>query len=99
MEADDHLPPVIRSFRSKPLRRFFERDDPSGLSVANAARIGRMLRALDAASEPQQLNLPGYFFHGLRGVRRWSIRVSGNWRITFGWDGADAIEVDLEDYH
>jgi len=58
-----------------------------------------MLRALDAATRPEHVNLPGYYFHALRGVRRWSIRVSGNWRITFGWNGADAIEVDLEDYH
>lgn len=59
----------------------------------------RMLLALDAATRPESMNLPGYFFHGLHGERRWSIRVMGNWRITFGWDGADAIDVDLEDYH
>ena len=58
-----------------------------------------MLRAIDAATRPEQLNLPGYYFHTLRSMRRWSLRVSGNWRITFGWDGADAIDVDLEDYH
>jgi proteic killer suppression protein len=58
-----------------------------------------MLRALDAATRPEHVNLPGYYFHALRGARRWSIRVSGNWRITFGWNGADAIEVDLEAYH
>ena len=90
---------MIQSFRSKPPRVFFEKGNPIGLSVPNAARVRRMLLAMDAASEPQQLNLPGYFLHGLGGVRRWSIRVSGNWRITFGWDGADAIDVDLEDYH
>jgi toxin HigB-1 len=54
---------------------------------------------LDAATRPEHVNLPGYFFHALRGPRRWSTRVSGNWRFTFGWDGADAIEIDLEDYH
>jgi proteic killer suppression protein len=58
-----------------------------------------MLRAIDAATKPEQLNLPGFHFHSLRGARRRSIRVTGNWRITFGWDGADAIDVDLEDYH
>ena len=46
-----------------------------------------------------RMNLPGYHFHALRGVRRWSVRVTGNWRITFGWSGIDAIDVDLEDYH
>lgn len=55
-----------------------------------------MLRALDAATRPEHVNLPGYHFHALRGVRRWSIRVTGNRRIT---DGADATDVDLEDYH
>jgi proteic killer suppression protein len=90
---------VIRSFRNRALRTFFETANSSGLSVANVARVGRMLRALDAATRPEQLNLPGYHFHSLRGARRWSIRVTGNWRMTFGWDGADAVDVDLEDYH
>jgi proteic killer suppression protein len=87
---------VIRTFRSRALRLYFE---TGGLSVPNIARVGRMLRSMDAATRPEQLNLPGYHFHVLRGVRRWSLRVTGNWRITFGWDGADAIDVDLEDYH
>ena len=90
---------MIRSFRGKPLRVFFETASASGLSVQNVERLGRMLRALDVATQPEQLNLPGYRFHALRGERRWSIRATGNWRITFGWDGADAINVNLEDYH
>jgi proteic killer suppression protein len=90
---------VIRSFRSKALRVYFETGNAGKLSVRNADRVGRMLRALDAATRPEQVNLPGFHFHALRGIRRWSIRVTGNWRITFGWDGADAIDVDLEDYH
>jgi toxin HigB-1 len=93
------FPLVIRSFRNRALRRYFEAGDPSGLSVPNVARVGRMLRALDAASRPEQLNLPGFYWHALQGEARWSIRVTGNWRITFGWDGADAVAVDLEDYH
>jgi toxin HigB-1 len=90
---------VIRTFRSKSLRTYFEAGAASGLSVQNVQRVGRMLRALDDATQPEQVNLPGYHFHALRGERRWSIRITGNWRITFGWDGADAIDVDLEDYH
>jgi proteic killer suppression protein len=90
---------VIRSFRSKRLRVYFEAGRPSGLSVQNVERVGRILRALDVAARPEQLNLPGYYFHALRGEGRWSIRVTGNWRITFGWDGVDAVDVDLEDYH
>lgn len=90
---------MIRTFRSKALRVYFETGKAGGLSVQNVPRVGRMLRALDGAARPEHLNLPGYHFHGLHGERRWSIRVTGNWRITFGWDGADAIDVDVEDYH
>jgi proteic killer suppression protein len=90
---------VIHSFRNRALRTYFETGSASGLSVQNAARIGRMLRALDVATRPEQMNLPGFHFHTLRGSKRWSIRVTGNWRLTFGWDGADATDVDLEDYH
>jgi proteic killer suppression protein len=45
------------------------------------------------------MNLPGLHFHGLQGEPRWSVRVTANWRVTFGWGEADAIDVDLEDYH
>lgn len=90
---------MIRSFRSRALRAYFETGKASGLSVQNVARVRRMLLALDAATLPEHLNIPGYFFHGLRGENRWSIRVTGNWRVTFGWDGNDAVYVDLEDYH
>ena len=90
---------VIRSFRSKTLRVYFETGAARGLSVPNAERVGRMLRALDVAARPDQVNLPGYRFHALRGAQRRSIRVTGNWRITFGWQGTDATDVDLEDDH
>lgn len=45
------------------------------------------------------MNLPGFYFHGLSGEKRWSVRVTANYRLTFGWDEPDAIEVDIEDYH
>jgi toxin HigB-1 len=90
---------VIRGFRHKGLRLYFETGATRGLSVPNAERVGRMLRALDVAARPELMNLPGYHFHALRGAKRWSVRVTGNWRITFGWEGVDAIDVDLEDYH
>ncbi|MDX2221227.1 MAG: type II toxin-antitoxin system RelE/ParE family toxin [Rhodospirillaceae bacterium] len=90
---------MIRGFRSKALRAYFQTGKASGLSVQNTSRVRRILVALDAAARPENMNLPGYFFHGLHGERRWSVRVTGNWRITFGWDAADAIDVDLEDYH
>jgi proteic killer suppression protein len=84
LQLPAHLDPVIRTFRSRALRLYFETGNGGGLSVPNVARVGRMLRAMDAASRPEQLNLPGYHFHALRGMRRWSLRVTGNWRLTFG---------------
>lgn len=92
---------MIRSYRSKALRRFNERGDHSKLSVPNIARMERMLGRLDAAVLPEDLDLPGFRFHPLKGKDkgRYAIDASGNWRITFGWDGNDAIDVDLEDYH
>jgi len=92
---------VIRSYRSKPLRRFAERGDASKLSVQNPDRIRRILLALDAAKSPDHMNVPGFRFHPLKGHDRgrYAVDASGNWRVTFAWDGEDAIEIDLEDYH
>jgi toxin HigB-1 len=91
---------MIRSFRSKALRRFAERGDASKLSVPNPT-FRRILARLDAAIRPEDMNLPGFRFHGLKGKDkgRYAVDVSGNWRITFAWLDGDAIDVDLEDYH
>jgi len=78
---------MIRTFRSKPLRQFFETGNAGKLSVQNTARVRRILQALMASTKPEDMNLPGYYFHGLEGEGRWSVRVTGNWRLTFGWDG------------
>ena len=92
---------MIRSFRSKALRRFLEQGNVSKLSVPNVRRLETILARLDGAMVPEDLNLPGYRFHGLKGKDkgRYAVDASGNWRLTFGWDDKDAIDVDLEDYH
>lgn len=91
---------MIRSVRSKALKLFALKGDGSKLPVANVARVGRILRLLDAASRPEDMNIASYRFHGLKGKpKRYAVDASGNYRITFGWDGKDAIDVDLEDYH
>ena len=92
---------MIRSFRSKALRRFVEEGDASKVSVRNIARLETILRRLNVAERPEEMNWPGLFLHALRGADRgrYSVRVTGNYRITFAWDGKDAIDVDLEDYH
>ena len=92
---------MIRSFRSKALRRYVEQGDASKLSVPNVRKVARILEQLDEATTPEEMNNPGSRFHGLKGrdKGRYAVDASGNWRVTFGWDGKDAIDVDLEDYH
>lgn len=92
---------MIRSFRGKALRRFAETGDASRLSVRNPDRIRRILARLDAAERPEDMNLPGFRFHGLKGPQRgrYAVDASGNWRVAFGWSDGDAVDVDLEDYH
>lgn len=66
-----------------------------------AARLLRQLDVLNRARTTADMNLPGYRLHRLKGDRAgtWSVSVSGNWRVTFTFEGEDAFEVDLEDYH
>ncbi len=92
---------MIKSFRHKGLERFFAKSERKGIDAKQADRIRRILDRLDAAVRAEDMNLPGYGFHHLKGNRRGSfaVSVSGNWRITFRFDGGDAIEVNLEDYH
>jgi len=92
---------VIRSFRSKALKRLAQRGDASKLSVPNVQRVEIILARLEGAVSPDDMNLPGYRFHGLKGrdKGRFAVDASGNWRITFAWDGRNAVDVDLEDYH
>ena len=60
----------------------------------------RILQLLDVAEQPEDMNIAGIGFHGLQGnPKRWSVRVTGNYRITFGWEGESALDVYYEDYH
>lgn len=92
---------MIKSFKHKGLERFFHDDDQSHINPQHAARIARILDRLDASLGPQDMNLPGYKLHELSGKEKgvWAVSVSGNWRITFEFDGADAVRVDYRDYH
>lgn len=92
---------MIRSFRHRGLERYFKRSDHRGIPADFVGRLSRVLDRLEAATRPEDMNLPGYRFHPLKGKRRgsYSVQVSGNWRITFRFDRGDAIDVNLEDYH
>jgi proteic killer suppression protein len=92
---------MIASFKHRGLRRFFETGTTRGIQAAQANRIRLILGRLHASTNPQDMNLPGLYLHELSGRRKgtWSVRVSGNWRMIFRFDGPDACDVDLEDYH
>lgn len=91
---------MIRTFRHKGLREIFECGRSRRVDPALQARVLRLLDVLNAAATPADMHLPGFHFHRLRGRPvRYSVRVTGNWRLTFAWDESDAIQVDLEDYH
>ncbi len=92
---------LITSFRHKGLEKFFSGGDCRGIPAVSAPRIERMLDRLEAAIKPEDMDVPGFKFHPLTGVRKgtFSVTVTGNWRITFRFDGENAIEVNYEDYH
>ena len=91
---------MLHSFRSRALAALWNRDDASRIRPDLLSRVRIRLVALAAAKVPEDLNLPGFDFHKLRGKPiRWSIHVNGPWCITFEWAGEDAARVDLEQYH
>lgn len=92
---------MIRDFRHKGLERFFETGSLSGIRPAHAAKLRFVLARLDSARAPFDLQLPGLRLHQLTGGRSgtWSVRISGNWRVTFSFEGTNAVAVDYEDYH
>ena len=92
---------MIPSFRSKALKRYWARDDASDLRADWRGKVQRVMALLDQATEPSDLDLPGYGLHALTGNRagRFSITISRNWRLTFPWIEGDAADVELEDDH
>ena len=92
---------MIKSFKHKGLERFFTKGSTSGIQSVHAKRLRLILGRLHTAAVPQDMNLPGLFLHQLSGKHRgrFSVRVNGNWRVTFEFGGQDASIVDYEDYH
>ncbi len=92
---------VIKSWRHKGLKQFAETGSKAGIQPKHAARLRTMLGALDVAACPQNMDAPGYVLHRLSDdlEGHWAVRVSGNWRLTFAFEGEDAILVDYQDYH
>ena len=92
---------VIKSYRHKGLKLFAETGSKAGIQPAHAPRLRRLLTALDVATRPGDMDAPGNILHPLKAelAGHWSVRVSGNWRLTFCFDGEDVILVDYQDYH
>ena len=92
---------MIRSFRHRGLRRFYDGDDGSRIDASLVKRAREVLTIPDAGTTLDEINIPGYRLHPLKGQWKglWSITVSGNWRIVFRLEDGDALDVDLIDYH
>jgi proteic killer suppression protein len=91
---------VIKSFRHRGLREYWETGSSRRLDARLLSRIERRLFALNQASRPEDMNVPGFDFHRLQGKPlRYTVHVNGPWCITFEWDETDAFRVDLEQYH
>lgn len=92
---------MIQSFRHKGLRRFYETGSVSGIQPKHVKRLRMLLAALDSSQTIDDMNVPGFRLHPLKGADkgRWSVWVNGNWRLTFEFRDGQAYVLDYEDYH
>lgn len=92
---------MIKSFKHKGLEEFFSSGSTRGIQSAHAGKLRLQLAALDTATAIEDMNIPGYRLHPLKGGRKgiWSITVNGNWRVTFEFKDGNAYIVNYEDYH
>jgi plasmid maintenance system killer/proteic killer protein, relE/parE family protein, cytotoxic translational repressor of toxin-antitoxin stability system len=92
---------MIKSFKHKGLQKFFETGSKAGIQAAHAARLRVQLTALQSAACPANMDAPGWNLHPLSGnlQNHWSVKVNGNWRMTFKFENGHAEVVDYQDYH
>lgn len=92
---------MIQSFRHKGLKRFYESGSAAGVQPHHAKRLRMLLTALDTAQSVEDMDIPGFRLHPLKGEERsrWSVWVNGNWRVTFEFKDGHAYVLDYEDYH
>ena len=92
---------MLRTFRSKGLAELWSTGTSRRIDAKFHERILRRLDALNAAIDPEDMNVTGFNFHQLRGFdpTRYTIHVNGPWCITFAFEGQDAVAVDFEQYH
>ena len=92
---------MIQAFKHKGLKQLFESGNPAGVNTQHVKRLRQILALLETAETPADMDLPGLGLHELKGRRKeiWSVKVSGNWRVTFNFQKGDAFDVNYEDYH
>lgn len=92
---------MIRTFKHKGIKLFFETGSTRGIQANHAKKLRAQLTLLNMAREPEDMNAPGWKLHPLKGdhVGHWSVWVNGNWRLTFTFENGDAVLVDYKDYH
>lgn len=92
---------MIKSFRHKGLRKYFESGSVTGIQPHHAKRLRMLLAALDTAQSIDDMKIPGFRLHPLKGSEqaRWAVWVNGNWRLTFEFQNGDVYALDYEDYH
>ena len=92
---------MIKSFKHKGLKLFYETEKTSGIQPNHKKKLKNQLTALDTASVIEDMDIPGYDLHLLKGDRKgiWSITVNGNWRLTFEFEDGNVYILNYEDYH
>ena len=92
---------MIKSFRHKGLRKFFESGNVAGVQPHHARRLRMLFTALDTAQSINDMKIPGFRLHSLKGLEkgRYAVWVNGNWRLTFEFENGEAHVLDYEDYH
>ena len=92
---------MIRGFRHKGLRRLFEQGEAKGVHADHLEKLENILAVLNRARRPEDMNLPGFRLHRLKGNLKgfWSVVVRANWRVIFRFERGDAYDIDLIDYH
>jgi proteic killer suppression protein len=91
---------MIKSFRSKALAELWNEGKTRRIAPVLQKRVKTRLSALHRAKRPEDMNVQSFDFHVLHGVpKRYTVHVNGPWCITFGWDGGEAVQIDLEQYH
>lgn len=92
---------MIRSFKHKGLQKYYETGNAAGIQSKHKTKLKMILTALDSSQVIEDMNIPGYKLHPLKGKlnETWSVSVSGNWRIKFKFENGNIYIVNYEDYH